>query len=80
MVISMFGSNPTDPADAQNWGHTVAVVRERGGTPRFLDVNYGQYSWPAFAQGGQVYLGVTKALKDNYGDWVIKDVFAFCVG
>jgi len=91
MVITMFGSDPGGKADAQNWGHSVAVAREGGGTFRFLDVNDGQYSWPPFAQGGQVCLGVTKALKLNYAtdppavapplhNLHIRDVFAFCVG
>lgn len=80
MVITMFGSNAHWPADAQNWGHTVAVVREGGGTFRFLDVNYGQYSWPPFTLPGKVSLGVTAALKQHYGNWGIRDVCAFCVG
>jgi hypothetical protein len=81
LVIVMFGSNPAWLANSQNWGHTVAVTRDAGGTYRFLDVNQGQYSWPPGTPGSTVGREVEHNLRAlGYDNWGIRDIYLFRIG
>ncbi|MEM9556786.1 MAG: hypothetical protein AAGC60_21175 [Acidobacteriota bacterium] len=74
-VIVMFGVDNND-----NWGHTVAIHRDGGGTYRFVDVNFGQYSWPGGTAGLQVGQETRQFLHQWYGNDGIRDVYLFRVG
>ncbi|MBX9406397.1 hypothetical protein K5E40_11985 [Pseudomonas baetica] len=79
-VIVMFGSDANQPATAQNWGHTVAMVRTGAGIYQFLDVNEGRYSWQAGATNAVVAQEVRQKLRDCYWGWGIRDIYIFKVG
>lgn len=80
IVMVMFGSNPNWPSSGQNWGHTVAMARDRAGVYRFLDVNSGQYSWAPAASANTVARDVAAFLEDQYGNWGLRHLYMFTVG
>jgi hypothetical protein len=80
LVIVMFGVDINEPADSQNWGHTVAIFRDVHGDYKFLDVNQGEYSWPADTPIATVGNEVVQNLTEEYGTWGIRDINIFGVG
>ncbi len=75
LVIVMFGVDGND-----NWGHTVAVVRQANDDYLFLDINQGQYSWAGGTSGGVAGREVEKSLNRLYGNDGIRDVYLYRVG
>lgn len=82
MVISIFGSY-LKLRDNHNirvdFGHSVALTRNREGIYKFLDVNQGQFSWPVSTPADTVGQEMVENLHDNYSYVEVEDVYIFRV-
>jgi hypothetical protein len=72
LVIIMWGADPAQPADSQNWGHTVAFARLGAGY-RFFDANQGQFSWPPMSPPIFVAEQVTENIHNQYHGWQYRE-------